>query len=61
MGNWRKATQPTRRTPTIRRVVATGRRINGRDGLIAEILRPDPSTAFRIAKHPGQETAKRRH
>ena len=61
MGNWRKATQPTRRTPTIRRVVATGRKMNGRDGLIAEIPQLGPLTAFRIAKHPGQETAKRRH
>src|SRR5258708_32914329 len=37
MGNCRKATQPTRRTPTIRRVVATGRRMNGRDESLAAV------------------------
>ncbi len=44
MGNSRKATQPTSRTPTIKSVVATGRRMNGRDGLIAGSLRHCPST-----------------
>ena len=56
MGNCRKATQPTRRTPTIKRVVATGRRMNGRDGLIAGIRRHAPSRGSRSVAHLVLET-----